>query len=325
MSKRTSGKIELDVTVLDGIHHGAGVSGNTAMLRTQDICDDEGNLARVPWVSGSSFKHLLRDAGARHAIKTLRLDDGSLPKSVVDLLFSGGHLTKSGSAVGLGKARELEALFPILMLGYSAGNTMRSSRVHIDNFHLVCSENKFRTPKYLQELPHTKKLAGAYKSEEFGTRHEASKAPYVSRLLEGDARRLLEDKNAKAVESGQKQDKGDSSQMIFEFQTIVPNSRMFSTIYFDELNRLEMGALKAALSFACQGGSDEEGYHYYLGAKRSSGWGRVAIKMIGHKDVSPSISESEAMEVCMDPQVEYERHLTSHKDEILEALKEATK
>lgn len=323
MSNKTSGRISLDIRVLDGIHHGAGVSGNTARLRVQEIIDDEGNIQRVPWVSGSSFKHTLRDAGARHAIGVLGIKDGSMSKAVIDLLFSGGHLTKSGAAISLAKARRLEELFPMLMLGYSAGNTMRGSRIHVDNFHLVCEENKFRTPENLRSLPHANKRSASFRSEEFGTRHEASKTPHVARLLDDGSRKLLEEKNEKAMTV--KAEKLDSSQMIFDFQTIAAGSRMFSTIYFDDLSPLELGALRAALSFACQGGDDENGFIFYLGAKRSSGWGKISAKIHGEKITSPATESLDGLVKFGEGSANYEEHLKEHRDEIISALHEAVK
>jgi len=82
----------------------------------------------VPFISGNSFKHTIREAGVDHALTAMGVADGSLTKPVVDLLFSGGHLSKSGSAVNLSKARALAELFPILgVCGYSA----RSGHIEI--------------------------------------------------------------------------------------------------------------------------------------------------------------------------------------------------
>ena len=120
-----SGTLIFTAVAMDPIHHGAGTEGNTQLLRMQDLVLDDGTPARVPFISGNSIKHQIRAGGVKFALKAMAVQAGTLTKGVVDLLFSGGALTKSGSAVNLSQARDLAALFPILSVcGYAAGNFM---------------------------------------------------------------------------------------------------------------------------------------------------------------------------------------------------------
>ncbi|WP_457831638.1 hypothetical protein, partial [Staphylococcus aureus] len=63
-----------------------------------------------------------------------------------------------------------------------------------------CAENAWRLPEYVAETPHALKRAAAYRSEEFGTRHDITTTP-AGRFL--DVAQAL-----------------TSTQMIYDWQTI---------------------------------------------------------------------------------------------------------
>lgn len=68
MSNYYSGDAKIHAIALDAIHHGAGTSGNTQILRMQDIIGPDGKPARVPFISGNSLKHMIRDGAVRFAL-----------------------------------------------------------------------------------------------------------------------------------------------------------------------------------------------------------------------------------------------------------------
>ena len=176
--------LPLTCTLTAPLHHGAGTAGNTSLLRRQDIVLPDGTPARVPFVSGNSVRHTLRAALAWHLVRTLALPDGSLTKPVVDLLWSGGAITKTGAEVNLERARRVEDLLPLLtLLGYSAGSDMVAGTLWVNHLHLVCVENAWRLPPRVAELPHAQRRAGSFQGEEFGTRHDVRGGP-VDRYLE---------------------------------------------------------------------------------------------------------------------------------------------
>jgi hypothetical protein len=330
---RQSGRLEFIATAIDAIHHGAGTSGNTSLLRVQEITTpDDGEEVRVPFISGNSFKHTIRDAGVRHALAAMGVADGSLSKGVVDLLFSGGHLSKKSAAINLARARQIAELFPILgVCGYSAGNYMAHSKMSVDNIHLVCEENAFRLPSAASATVQAKKRAATFRDEDFGTRHEASRAPHVARLLTSKSRQQIDGKVSdaldKAVEKKQAAPKSDdSSQMIYEFQVIKPGAMFFGGIHYRDLDGLEMAALKAALSHACQGRVGD-GLVYMLGAKSSVGLGRVAMRWSGsiRGIAAPEMTVDKSLVPASGPEWDtaYTAHLKEHRAEILQALEDA--
>jgi hypothetical protein len=322
-----SGRLHYRATALDPLHHGAGSSGNTQLLRRQDIILDDGTRARVPFVSGNSWKHKIRESGAQFALDAMGIE-GGLKKAVIDLLFSGGALTKTGSAVNLSQARKLEKLFPIVSIcGYSAGNTMTSSKLSVEPMHLACKENTYRVHSEIADLlpqPIMAQKAAAYLSEDFGTRHEQMKNPNIAKLLEVDSRNLLEatiSGNATEVYA----DKGDSIQMIYEFETIKAGAQFFGCIHFRGLNALELCALQSALSYGCEGTTPDNQMIYRVGAKSSVGFGRIAVQWVGslREDIRPpNFEDAEALTTfsATDKMRIYIDHLQSHRDEIVATL-----
>lgn len=319
---KISGRIDIIATALEPIHHGAGAKGNMQLLRVQDIILPNGDSARVPFISGNSLKHMIREAGGRFALDAMGVEDGTLTKAVTDLLFSGGALTKVGSSINLERGRKLEALFPLLGLcGYSAGNVMTQSKVRVDNMHLACAENAWRMPIPLAELPPAIKSAGALRGQEFGTRHESSRRPYVAKVL-------TESEHLRLQELADKKEKGDSAQMIYDFQIVKPGSIFWGAFHLDDISEMEQAALKSALGAACEGRAADGGYLFRVGAKASSGYGLVSMQLSGslrEPVAAPEYDESVDLVMLGDSAsdvVKYTVHLREHSEEIATALVE---
>lgn len=326
-----SGRLHFTALALDPIHHGAGVSGNTTVLRKQDVILPDGTTARVPFISGNSLKHKIRESAASFALQAMGVDRG-LTKAQVDLLYSGGSLSKGGSSVNLSQARQLEELFPVVSLcGYSAGNTMTSSKLTVEHLHLVCAENRHRMHAELaNEIGDAlaSRRAGQYLGEDFGTRHE-HKNPAVMRLLTYDERKRIEGEKSKKKDEAHA-DKGDSLQMIYEFETIKPGALFFGCIHFRDVSDMELAALQSALGFACEGQTEDGRMIYTIGAKSSIGFGRVAIRWIGQlrADIRPpEFADAEAL-TRFDGSVRinaYVEHLRTNKDAIMRVIADAVK
>jgi len=328
--------IKLRLTALDAIVHGAGTNGNEQILRTQEVViEDRGKArrVRVPFISGNSIKHRIRAAGAAYAIHAMGVER-NMTKAMVDLLLSGGHLSKSGTAIDLAMARRIEALIPIVSLcGASYGNTMTESKIHVDNAHLVCLENSYRIPQDLASSPYLALPAADMITSEFGTRHDQADKLLGRKLLAdsvGEERAVM--KTAKLLDDGkkgakkEKADKGDSAQMIYNFQAISAGSRLWTEVRVAELTAMEMFALRSA--FYTMSTAFENGLHHMgLGAKNSIGWGRVAVEFASviRVPVPEMTSDTTSIATLGDTdQGAYNEHLRSRSDEILAVLREAT-
>ena len=96
-------RIDYVADLLSDFHHGAGSQGNTSLLRTQDVAQPDGTVARVPFLSGASIRHGLRDALAWHLARTLDLQPGSL-SNTQQTLFSFPFRKRIG-VMGIGFVR----------------------------------------------------------------------------------------------------------------------------------------------------------------------------------------------------------------------------
>lgn len=319
---RISARVDITAVALEPIHHGAGTSGNTQILRTQDIILPDGRAARVPFISGNSLKHMVREAGANFALEAMAIADGSLTKPVTDLLFSGGALTKAGSNINLERGRQIEKLFPLLgLLGYSAGNTMTQGKLRVNNLHLICEENAWRVPVRLSEHKALTARAGRLRGEEFGTRHESSRRPRVAKMLTTGERKRLEDQT-------QQEGKGDTAQMIYEYQVLNPGSHFWGTMHLDDVTEMELAAFKSAMSAACEGAAPDGGLLFRVGAKSSIGCGLVSMQFSGQvRDPvqAPGYTNATALVTIDQPSdiKAYAEHLHQHSEEIVTLLTEA--
>lgn len=329
MTDFINARFDITATAIEPIHHGAGTVGNLSRLRRQEVITPEGELVELPFISGNSFRHAIRDGAVRFALQAMG-SPGEFTKAVVDLLFSGGHLSKAGAAVDLTRARRMEELFPALsLLGYSAGNAMVESKLTVRNFHVACRENQHRMPETIRSMPHAALPAAHIRTMEFLTRHEATRSPHVSRLLtDGERKRL--DLHASDKLEGRTDAKGDTSQMIANHDVIKAGAVLWGGLILHDVTRAELAALQGGLMYACEGQHPDGGLLFRLGAKAKQGYGLVSMKFTGQlRDLvrAPTFSDKEGLvpqhKEDHSTEVEaYVRRLRENREEILSFLKE---
>lgn len=327
---RHTGKISIEATAIEAIHHGAGTAGNTQVLRRQEVVTEDG-IATVPFVSGNSIRHMLRDAGVRYALDAMGVPDHTLSKATVDLLFSGGSLGGKASMT-MAKAREVADLFPILsVLGYSAGSRIQPGKIEVQHMQLHCEENAFRAPAL---SPMALRPAGAFIGDEFGTRHDVARLPYAQRLLGAPKAQLaLEEAPAAGKKTKAPKDE-ETTQMIFDWETVLPGSRFWGGLSYRELSPRELDALRSALSYACEGIHHDGGYLFRVGAKRGTGHGLMSWRLAGSiravatpvhtpsGEMLPAVRRED--EPVTEWLAEYVAHLRAHKDRIVTLLEEVS-
>lgn len=284
----TTTVIPLTLTLRAPLHHGAGTAGNTQILRTQEIVLPDGTPTVVPYVSGSSLRHEIRQAAADHLLASIEAPPGSLRKPVVDLLYSGGVLTSSGSNVDLDVHRRLTELWPALsLLGYAGRSNIWSGVLSVDHVHLVCSDNAWRLPAHLANHPHASLPAAAARDEDFGTRHDILGGP-PGRWVEADLWT------------------GTTTQMIFDWQVIRAGSVMHTALRLTNATEGHIDALTATWSHM----ADPDGC-IHLAAKRAQGYG------LCHVDLPHGAPETATAGVV------YRDRLREHGAEILTLLDKA--
>jgi hypothetical protein len=287
-------RLPLTLTALSAISHGAGTSGNTQLLRTREVIAPDGRRASVPYISGNSLRHELRAALAWHLVRTLDVPAMSLPKRVVDLLWSGGALTTTGSQADLAMTRRVHRELPGLgLLGYSARSDITAGVLWADDADLVCAENTDRMPPRLATHAHATLSNGALRTEQFGTRHDTGGTP-VDRFL--------------ALAEGEQH---DSVQMIYDMQVIKPGAVLWSGLHLATPTPGHIAALATALDEAAPETDGRRIIH--LGGKRSTGYGQCRLD-----------ADTSALGDIPQLRAAYEQHLRDQRETILTLLAEVT-
>lgn len=272
---------QLTATLTSPFHHGAGSSGNTSLLRTQDVIQPDGTVARVPFLSAASVRHGLREALAWHLAHTLNLEHGSLTKAQVDLLWTGGAVSSTGARIDLELFRRVNEHLPMLtMLGYAAKSDIITGTLRASDMILDCTENAHRTGT----APETVKRASAYRAEEFGTRHDQANSPagqYIS------------------IAAGEEI---STAQMIWDTQVLATGSRLLGSVSLTpSATPMHATVLQAALHLWAPGGQA------HLGAKTAQGYGQATI-------TGPD------WDSCATACTTWTEHITDHADSIRELL-----
>lgn len=271
--------ITLTIDLTAPFHHGAGAAGNTSLLRTQDVVQPDGTVARVPFLSAASIRHALRDALAWHTAHTLNIEPGTLSKGTVDLLWTGGAVSSTGSRTDLDMIRRVNEHYPALaMLGYAAKSDIITGTLRASDMILVCQENDWRLPENLRRA----RRAAAYRTEEFGTRHDQATSP-AGRYLQ-----IVDDV--------------DTAQMIWDTQTLAAGSTLHGTIALTPAaTSMHHTILGAALELWAPDGQ------VAIGAKTAQGYGAGTIR---------------DWQSRADHLNEWTQHLHDHRQDILDLLTE---
>lgn len=277
-------RIPLTLTLLSPLHHGAGTAGNTAVLRAHEVIQPDGTHVRVPFVSANSVRHGLRNALAWHLAATLGIEDGSLTKAAVDLLWSGGAVTATGSQVDLEASRRVEGGYAALaLLGFAAKSDIYAGTLRVTDLELACRENAWRAPARLTSSPLLDQGAAAFRGEEFGTRHDVASTP-VARLVASDP----------AV---------GTTQMIYDRQVLLAGSVLYGHLDLaasaTDWHRV---VLDAAISLWAPDGEAQ------LAALSSQGYGRARL------DYAPDPAALDT----------WTAHLLAHREDILTLIGDLT-
>lgn len=325
------GRIIIIAEALEPIHHGGDKSGNEVLYRTAPVWVD-GVAEDVPIVSGNAVKHLNREGASRFALAATGIDDdGDLTREEINLLFSGGTLTKSGQTVKLSEAREVEKALPGLGLhGYACGNVMQEAQVAFSSLELLCdaTQHKHRetvetyAPEFLDRFDDT---PDDYLRGYFGTNHEPSRRRGMRDLMHPDVREALE----KSVSDGD--DK--SSQMIFGYQCLIPGSVLVGSITLKNgVRPQELQALRSGFWWPTEGQGPRGGVLLRFGGKGSTGHGLCEVRFFGQVVEgleAPRFVDTQAIapaEANGDEELQaYIASLKSRRDEIRESLKEVLK
>jgi hypothetical protein len=281
------GRIVMIVRLLSPLRHGGDTVGNVQTFRRRGHIMPDGRLEQVPYLSGNSIKHFIREHSALFALEACGLTDGALSREQVHLFFSGGALTKGGQSVRFDEVRKAEAAFPVLGLcGYGAGNTLVASAIQVDDAIPICAQTQHLIQEEVDRYASTyerlfDQYAESFMSEPFGTRHEPTRQPHIMQMLkqtEADALALAigESKDVKHA------DKGDSAQMIYNYEVMNPGAVLVGGFNFRHgVTPAQLAAFRSAFVHASEGTTSDGGIIVRFGGGSSTGCGKCAIYLHG--------------------------------------------
>ena len=282
------GRIIVIAEAMEPIHHGGEKSGNEVLYRTHPVYVD-GLTEEVPIISGNSLKHLNREGSSRFALAAMGLDEkAALDESEINLLFSGGTLTKSGHSVRMDEARKVEELLPGLGLhGYACGNVMQESQVNFGTLELACDATahklKWMVEKYTRRhLDRFEDPPDEFMASYFGTNHEPSRRRSMRELMHADVRADIEGAVSDDKDKGAGDKKRKSTQMIFGYQCLMPGSVLVGTISLKNgVRERELQAFRSGFCWPSEGVGPNGGVLLRFGGKGATGHGLCEVRFFG--------------------------------------------
>lgn len=281
-------RYEFILTANQPIAHHQETFGNTSILMRQSIMSPDGKLVDVPVITGDTMRHGLREAGSYALLDAAGLLEESLTEEALRLLFSGGVIQGTRSAISIQEYREMVDLLPHLsLLGGCAGNRVIPGKLQVDYARLICKETEHMMPGWVTDWIDEKqdneelKLHSCRKmiSEETRTRMDPTLDTEKRELLTSDDRedvrkRLEASEKASVLEKFEKKEEEKSSMMPRSFETIVAGSQFHWSVTATTHDDLERDTLMVMIgSFL----SDA-----VVGGKRGSGHGKLEA-MQGHE------------------------------------------
>lgn len=261
------------------IAHMQETFGNVGVIFRRKLRQPDGSFAQVPFITGDSLRHGMREAIAYAYLDAAGLlapgvlDDG---EGALRLLFSGGMVTGVGDAsvIKLDRYREMCSLCPALSLfGGCADNRPMEGRLIVDDAVLICAESAHLVPAWARER--AGQIDGARSHVEINqrVRMDPTLDPSKRRLLSDAAasevhNRLLASEAAHETDDAVTREHTKSTMMPRSFESIVSGSLFFWTVEAKVFTPLELDVFHATLASFLS--------NAHAGGKRAVGFGRIS-------------------------------------------------
>lgn len=257
---------------LSPMTHNKGTEGNEGIINTIPI-PYNGYHIDVPILSGNALRHkIFREPGMMYMVDICGLE-GQLSREQLNLLFSGGALTKSTANYDMNIHRQLRKKIPLLsVLGGALPGQIEHGCLKVWMSYLVCKETIGLIKKMikddelfegLDEVPSFSEM----KTHTQYTRPEPTKNPKLVALLDSkEQEHLLE-----TTQKTKKIDKVETQQMIYGGEAISPGSLWLFGFDLCGATEIEYGATLASIALFQQ--------NPYLGGQSRIGHGFVNLKL----------------------------------------------
>jgi len=264
---------EIMLEAITPIAHHEGTYGNHATVFRRKLRQADGSWASVPFVTGDTLRHKLREAAAWAFLDAAGLlADGTLSEAALRLLFNGGMVSGNGdsSAIKLDAYREMVDLVPPLgILGGCAGNRVIPGRLTVEDALLICRESEMLVPEWMLKEGGPRDTARAHIEIAQRVRMDSSLDPSKARLLGEGAAAKVKGRLRKSEEAAETGDaiattEAKSSMMPRTFETVAAGSRFAWRVEARCISELDVDTfhtmVAAFLSNATIGGKGGTGH-----------------------------------------------------------------
>lgn len=261
--------------------------GNEAVIMRRKVRQRDGSWAMVPYLTGDTCRHGLREASAYAFLDAAGLlDTQKLGEAALRLLFTGGMVTGKGDAsrVSLDAFREMcEMCPPLALLGGCTDNRVVPGRLVCDEAMLVCSEQLRYLPEWVMAWEGLGKIdtCRAHVEEVQRVRMDPSLDPGKRKLLSTGEQvevttRLLTSERAHESDNAVEKEDSKSSMMPRRFERIAQGSLFYWSVTANCYSDLDEDTLKVMLAAFLSNAR--------VGGKRGTGHG--LLRPVAMRDVA---------------------------------------
>jgi len=259
------------------IAHHQETFGNHAMVFRRKVRQPDGSWADVPYITGDSLRHGLREAAAYVFLDAAGLlDQADLTEAALRLIFNGGMVSGRGDAsnIKLDHYREMVDLMPHLaLLGGCASNRVIPGRINVEDAVLVCAESVGIVPEWMVGRVGALDSGRSHIEEVQRVRMDSTLDPGKRRLLSASAagevsNRLLASEDAAGRDESIAIADAKSSMMPRTFETVAAGSMFSWRIVATCMSDLDVDTLHTMLGAFLSSAR--------VGGKRGTGHGRIS-------------------------------------------------
>jgi len=318
-------KLEFVLEARQPVAHHSETFGNTSVLMRQKVRQPDGSWSHVPIITGDTMRHGLREAATYALLECAGLLNESLTEAALRLLFAGGMVTGSHSAIKLDDYREMvELMPPLALLGGCAQNRVIPGRMAVDPALLICDETRHLLPEWVLEWCDKNGVgidgARAHVEEVQRVRMDPTLDPSKRLLLSAGERqaieqRLLVSETASSQNDHKKTDDAKSSMMPRRYETVAQGSHFYWAITATCYSELDVDTLMVMVAAFLRDAR--------VGGKQGTGHGLVVPLVARNVQMANWAERAESMDLIGADQSTgalFRAHVTERAERIREFL-----
>lgn len=326
--KRQVVRHEFIVEASEPIAHMSGSLGNHGIFMRRKIRQPGGRFVSVPFITGDSIRHQLREAAAYATLEAAGMStNAQLSEGALRLLFNGGMVTGKGDAstINLDAYRRLVRLFPPLALfGGCTDNRPIPGQLCVDEGLLICAETWHMVKRdhawavqWLESQGESEHV-GSFREqleEAQRVRMDAMLRPEKVRLLSDSARANVEGRaltSERAHETGDAKAAGESKSAMLPrtYERLAVGALFVMGVEARTYDDLEYDACLYIIGCALNG--------LRLGGMGRTGHGRVRFRAGARLHFQAATPNIEATDTHIAGKVGdlYRAHVAAHAEEL---------